>query len=82
MQVENRAEHSAPAYWHSPGIVVGGTHHIDWKLVPLKSQGKYLVARRPDEKRHGGLWEFPGGKVHDGEDTFGAASRELQEELG
>lgn len=42
----------------------------------------YLLARRPPEKRHGGLWEFPGGKVLEGESDFEAASRELDEELG
>jgi len=43
---------------------------------------EYLVARRPDHKRHGGLWEFPGGKVLDGESGFEAVKRELDEELG
>ena len=28
---------------------------------------RYLVCRRPAHKRHGGLWEFPGGKIHAGE---------------
>ncbi|MCG6955714.1 MAG: (deoxy)nucleoside triphosphate pyrophosphohydrolase [Gemmatimonadetes bacterium] len=44
--------------------------------------GRYLVGRRPEHKRHGGLWEFPGGKVHDGEDHEAAVRRELAEELG
>lgn len=44
--------------------------------------GRYLLGRRPEEKRHGGLWEFPGGKLDDGEDWLAAARRELSEELG
>ena len=43
---------------------------------------RYLVCQRPDHKRHGGLWEFPGGKVHLGETTSDAVQRELAEELG
>jgi 8-oxo-dGTP diphosphatase len=42
----------------------------------------YLVCQRPAHKRHGGLWEFPGGKVKDGESLAAAARRELAEELG
>lgn len=40
-----------------------------------------MVCRRPPEKRHGGLWEFPGGKLEPGEDHLAAARRELLEEL-
>ena len=42
----------------------------------------YLVARRPGHKRHGGLWEFPGGKLEEGESFYDVAKRELREELG
>jgi mutator protein MutT len=43
---------------------------------------RYLIAQRPLHKRHGGLWEFPGGKFEPGESPFDAARRELAEELG
>jgi 8-oxo-dGTP diphosphatase len=45
------------------------------------SDGRLLLCRRPDHKRHGGLWEFPGGKVETGEDILHATRRELAEEL-
>lgn len=47
----------------------------------IERDGRVLVGRRPREKRHGGLWEFPGGKIDPGEDAERAASRELAEEL-
>jgi mutator protein MutT len=42
----------------------------------------YLLGKRPAHKRHGGLWEFPGGKLESGETHLLAARRELAEELG
>jgi mutator protein MutT len=43
---------------------------------------RLLVCRRPLHKRHGGLWEFPGGKCESGETDAEAVQRELREELG
>jgi mutator protein MutT len=40
-----------------------------------------LICQRPAHKRHGGLWEFPGGKVEPDESIYEAAQRELSEEL-
>ncbi|HKO15563.1 MAG TPA: NUDIX domain-containing protein [Gemmatimonadaceae bacterium] len=48
----------------------------------ISRDGKLLVCQRPPHKRHGGLWEFPGGKVEPGESDEAAARRELREELG
>jgi len=47
----------------------------------VRRGAQYLVCRRPNHKRHGGLWEFPGGKVEPGETTHHAIHRELSEEL-
>lgn len=43
---------------------------------------RFLLCQRPAGKRHGGLWEFPGGKLEPGESAQDAARRELAEELG
>jgi 8-oxo-dGTP diphosphatase len=44
--------------------------------------GRVLIARRPQGKAMAGLWEFPGGKLHEGETPEAALVRELHEELG
>jgi 8-oxo-dGTP diphosphatase len=46
------------------------------------AQGRVLIAQRPFDKEHGGLWEFPGGKIEAGESPEAALVRELREELG
>jgi mutator protein MutT len=56
-------------------------------LIPVlaavvQRNDKYLICQRPMHKRHGSLWEFPGGKQEAGETYFEAAQRELAEELG
>ncbi len=43
--------------------------------------GRVLMAKRPQGKPMAGLWEFPGGKVQDGETPETALVRELAEEL-
>jgi 8-oxo-dGTP diphosphatase len=44
--------------------------------------GRVLIAQRPAGKHMAGRWEFPGGKVGDGESERAALARELGEELG
>jgi len=48
----------------------------------LDSEGRILLAQRPEGKSMAGLWEFPGGKLDDGETPEAALIRELREELG
>ena len=47
----------------------------------LDSEGRVLLAQRPQHKQLGGLWEFPGGKLEAGEAPEDALIRELKEEL-
>ncbi len=47
----------------------------------IADQGKILVTQRKEDSSHGLLWEFPGGKVKEGEDPRQALQRELREEL-
>ena len=48
----------------------------------IQRADRYLICKRPPHKRHGNLWEFPGGKLEPNETLLDAANRELQEELG
>lgn len=48
----------------------------------IRRDDTLLICRRPAHKRHGGLWEFPGGKCESGESDAESITRELAEELG
>jgi 8-oxo-dGTP diphosphatase len=47
----------------------------------LDADNRVLLSRRPEGKHLAGLWEFPGGKIHDGETPEAALIREMNEEL-
>jgi len=47
----------------------------------IQRNGRFLVCQRSHLKRHGGLWEFPGGKIERSETIEAATERELKEEL-
>jgi 8-oxo-dGTP diphosphatase len=48
----------------------------------IDADGRVLIAQRPEGKAMAGLWEFPGGKIEDGERPEQTLIRELKEELG
>ncbi|MFV0369490.1 MAG: 8-oxo-dGTP diphosphatase MutT [Hyphomicrobiaceae bacterium] len=47
----------------------------------IDSDNRVLIAKRPEGKQLAGLWEFPGGKIDQGETPEDALIRELKEEL-
>jgi 8-oxo-dGTP diphosphatase len=49
-------------------------------IVP--QDGRYLLQRRPAGTHMAGYWEFPGGKLEEGETPAAALAREMREELG
>jgi A/G-specific adenine glycosylase len=54
----------------------------DVTAAVIMRRGKVLIARRPEGKLLGGMWEFPGGKRERGESLKVCLRRELKEELG
>ncbi|HYG30264.1 MAG TPA: (deoxy)nucleoside triphosphate pyrophosphohydrolase [Allosphingosinicella sp.] len=48
----------------------------------IDGKGRVLLQQRPEGRAMAGLWEFPGGKVEEGELPEAALARELEEELG
>jgi 8-oxo-dGTP diphosphatase len=50
--------------------------------VVTRTDGRVLLSERPCGKPWAGYWEFPGGKIEDGEEPLAALRRELHEELG
>jgi mutator protein MutT len=79
-----------------PAMLLGnrtvGFEHLDSELATADyvviaaaltdEKGQILLQKRPEGAQMGGLWEFPGGKVDNGESPEVALIRELEEELG
>lgn len=47
----------------------------------IESDGKILAAQRGENMRNAGKWEFPGGKIEEGESAEACIIREIKEEL-
>lgn len=64
------------------------SNHMTKKLLlvaavaMINDKNQLLLAKRPEGKALAGLWEFPGGKVEQGETPENALIRELYEEIG
>ena len=55
--------------------------HYTVVAAVIRRGGRVLIAQRPAEGLLGNLWEFPGGKVEQGETLETALQREIREEL-
>ena len=56
-------------------------YHVAVALI-FNEEGRFLIQQRGEEQMLGGLWEFPGGKLEEGETPEQAALREVREETG
>ena len=54
---------------------------MDVVAAVLKDKEKFLIAKRGDNQSFPSKWEFPGGKVEEGESFKSALLREIKEEL-
>lgn len=48
----------------------------------IDQQGRVLLTQRTQKQSFAGYWEFPGGKIEEGESPEEALTREIQEEIG
>jgi 8-oxo-dGTP diphosphatase len=66
-----------------PSTVADNPLHVVAAVIRNPADDRQvLISRRHIGSHQGGKWEFPGGKLEDGEDAFTALARELHEELG
>lgn len=56
--------------------------HVHVAVGVIKRNNEIFVAKRHENQHQGGKWEFPGGKVEQGETVCDALARELKEEIG
>jgi 8-oxo-dGTP diphosphatase len=51
-------------------------------IAVVERDGRYLIGQRDEDTVLAGYWEFPGGKIENGETPEAAAIRECLEETG
>jgi mutator protein MutT len=61
---------------------VSGEPETPIAVAVVRQSGRVLIGQRPPDVPLAGFWEFPGGKVHEGEPPEAAAVRECREETG
>ena len=71
-----------PTTGPDPGQMIAVKVVLVSAVALIDADGRVLLARRPEGKSMAGLWEFPGGKVEQGESVEAAARREALEEVG
>ena len=62
-------------------MVLRPTYDVVAALL-FDDKGRILACKRPTQDAWAGWWEFPGGKVDEGESYSQALSREIEEEMG
>ena len=55
---------------------------LDVAVAVIERAGQLLISQRLPDDSFGGFWEFPGGKLKEGESMEEGLTREIQEELG
>ena len=68
----NGQEHDIVVVRHSPSVV----------LIPVEADGRLVLIRQYRAAVDRELWEFPAGRVDEGESPEAAARRECEEEIG
>ena len=68
----NGSEHEVEIVRHAPSVV----------LIPFDGDGRVLIVRQYRAPLDRELWEFPAGRLNDGESAEEAARRECEEEIG
>lgn len=66
----------------SPSMPITAAKRRVVTLALQNKRGCFLIATRPEGKSMAGFWEFPGGKIEEGEHEKEALAREIEEEVG